>query len=274
MSQSSFSHVRRQVRRLVTRLDPRRAGGRRVDGIPGPVHVRDTMYDPSEEKGIEYYLRAGRSAVAVLRQTLEAAQRSPGSIDRVIDYGCGYGRVLRHLPSFLPSADFVACDLDAEAVAFCRRAFAATGVVAPTEPADLELPTADLVWGGSVFTHLPAEPAQILFDRLGHSLRPGGVLVFSFHGHFAFAHLDTLFGGAYADQAEAIPAEVAQHGLAYRSYPESYLTLGEGSYGTAWHAAETFRGWADESAVSLRELHHLPQGWDSFHDVIAFQRTP
>jgi SAM-dependent methyltransferase len=242
-----------------------------IPGIPGRVHHADTMFDPNDANGVAYYLRAGASAVEVLDQTMRSATVSRLSIGRVLDYGCGYGRVLRHLRTFLPEAQLVACDLDPQAVHFCSKEFGARGIVAPKQPSRLKLPPCDLVWGGSVWTHLPEAEGRQLFSALANALKPNGILVFSFHGAFAYENLDTLFGGSYAEDSSGVQAEIEETGISYRSYPERYLTLGEGSYGTAWHHPDFYRSLA-RARNDLDEVWHAPRGWDRFHDVIAFQR--
>ena len=235
------------------------------------------MFDPSDPLGVDYYVRAGRSALDVLTKALENAGVAPSSVRSVLDYGCGYGRVLRHLPELLPKARLVACDLDARAVDFCALEFDAKAVVAPESPERLKLPSCDLIWGGSVWTHLPEAECRQLFEALANSLLPGGILVYSFHGAFAYDNLHSLFGAAYSGEAEEIKSELASTGISYRSYSENYLSLDEGLYGTAWHRPEYFRSLAariGESLGGLEEIFCEEQGWDQFHDVIAFQRRP
>ena len=278
MQNSMKQHARRWAGRLLGRRDRGVDSARVVPGIPGRVHHGDTMFDPSDPQGVEYYLRAGRSALDVLDRTLNDAGVSRSAVHSVLDYGCGYGRVLRHFGEFFPEASRIACDLDPRAVDFCAREFDAQPVVAPEAPIRLRLPSCDLIWGGSVWTHLPEKESRALFAALAGALSPGGILVFSFHGAFAYDNLHSLFGAAYADEANEIRSELATHGSSYRSYSESYLTLDEGLYGTSWHRHEYFQDLADEVGESLGGLTQVygeAKGWDQFHDVIAFQRrTP
>ena len=266
-------HIKNWAVRLLSRRGKFATSALEVPGIPGRVHKNDTMFDPNDLKGIEYYVRAGVSASEVIGRTLRGAEVPPTAIGSVLDYGCGYGRVLRHLPELLPAAKLVACDLDPRAVDFCSREFGAKGIVAPEKPSRLRLPSFDLIWGGSVWTHLPENEGRQLFSALSGSLNPNGILVFSFHGAFAYDNLHSLFGAAYAGEATQIQAEIVSHGVSYRSYPNRYLTLHKGLYGTAWHSPDYYRSLAREGG-GLREVFSATQGWDRFHDVIAFQHRP
>ena len=85
------------------------------------------------------------------------------SSPRVLDWGCGCGRVARYLAR-APGAEVFGCDIDGEAVAWCEEnlegRFSRTGPDPPLPYADGEL---DVVLGFSVFTHLSrAEQARWL----------------------------------------------------------------------------------------------------------------
>ena len=41
----------------------------------------------------------------------------------ILDFACGYGRVLKFLKARFPTANIAASDIDPEALNFCRRAF-------------------------------------------------------------------------------------------------------------------------------------------------------
>ena len=50
-------------------------------------------------------------------------------VRRVLDFGCGHGRVMRVLKAALPDADLVACDIDEDALSFCAETFGAQPVL-------------------------------------------------------------------------------------------------------------------------------------------------
>ncbi len=96
---------------------------RQLPGVPGGVHVKDPMlYDESEES-IGAYLRAASSAMDNINEGLRLSESSYGQIRSCLDFGCGYGRVLRLLNAVIKSRKITACDVDAEAVRFCAREF-------------------------------------------------------------------------------------------------------------------------------------------------------
>ncbi|MEM9373637.1 MAG: class I SAM-dependent methyltransferase [Planctomycetota bacterium] len=98
---------------------------------------------------------------------------------RVIDVGCGWGRITQALLRDFEPAQLIGCDVMAEALDICR----STGL--PVEllqlpympPADLPDASADLIVAFSVFSHLAERPHRAWVEDFARVLRPGGVLV-------------------------------------------------------------------------------------------------
>ena len=159
-------------------------------------------------------------------QGLAAAGRD--SAQRILDFGCGHGRVMRALRAAFPDAELTACDLDEDGVRFCAERFAALGVVSRPEIPLISLPRGyDAIWCGSVLTHLAAPRWKQLLDRFAEWLAPGGVLVFTTHGQLT---VDTLrarhwsYGLADAE-IDAVLAKYDHAGFGYIMYP------GQANYG-------------------------------------------
>ena len=107
----------------------------------------------------------------------------------MLDFACGYGRVLRMLKAEFSDAEIVACDLDRDAVDFCREVFDVEGVYATSDPRDIEIRAGfDLIWCGSLLTHVSAERWPVFLEFFASHLARGGVVVFTAHGR-QFAEL-------------------------------------------------------------------------------------
>ena len=267
--------LKRRLRSLAKRLELRLAPGRRsrfLPGIPGRVHANDLMLFDTSRESIENYLRAARSAVDVIAAALAEVGRSYDDIASCLDFGCGHGRVLRLLQQRVAPQRITACDLDEEGVRFCAAEFGVTPLMSSWDIERIAFGTYDLIWSGSVFTHLDAASCDQLLRRMGQSLRPGGLMVFSMHGEFSLANLAHLYGGEHAAEAEAIRQEVATQGIAFRHYASSWGDFA-GSYGMTWHRKEYLQERAAAlSDGTLRLAFFRPQGWDHHHDVIAFEK--
>jgi SAM-dependent methyltransferase len=105
---------------------------------------------------------------------------------RVLDWGCGSGRIDRHLVRFWPEIDLTGCDIDAEAVQWCksnlRGSFDVTGPFPPLPYRDGEF---DAVIGYSVMTHLPCPLQGRWLAEIRRVLKPGGIFATTVHGTFA-----------------------------------------------------------------------------------------
>jgi SAM-dependent methyltransferase len=103
---------------------------------------------------------------------------------RVLDFGAGSGRTLRHFLREAQHAQFEGCDIDAAAIEWLNMNLKppVTGFVNAEEP-PLPRPsdTYDVVYAFSVFTHITDRWADWLLE-LHRVLRPGGWLIASFLG--------------------------------------------------------------------------------------------
>lgn len=104
---------------------------------------------------------------------------------RVLEFGCGIGRVMRHLAAQAEAAaEFHGCDIDEPSIAWLREhwsppfVLAVNGEEPPLPYADEQF---DLVYAISVFTHLTDSWARWLLE-LRRILKPDGLLVATFAG--------------------------------------------------------------------------------------------
>jgi SAM-dependent methyltransferase len=180
--------------------------------VPTVVHPGERMTSPN----YAVYESIGRDAIRSIFAGLCLAT-STLDIRRVLDYGCGHGRVARHLRTFFPSAEMWFADVRADGADFCATEFAGTGIVLPTEFSKQLLPTEiDLAWAGSIFTHIDFERAKILFSTLFDALSPGGLLVITTHGRSKLTeHGRKSIGLKYAEKLES---GYMSNGYAYVSY--------------------------------------------------------
>lgn len=141
--------------------------------------------------GEQWYHEVGRSALQCVARALEAARKPPEDVRRILDLPCGHGRVLRYLRAAFGQAEIVACDLAREAADFCAATFGAVPVYSQEDPSrvPLEPDSFDLIWVGSLLTHLDAPRWTEFFDLFRRCLRPGGVLVFTTHGREVYRRM-------------------------------------------------------------------------------------
>lgn len=118
------------------------------------------------------------------------AGRPVASCESLLDWGCGCGRVTRHmLAGRGPAQRVTGIDIDADNVAFAAAHypggdFRAVNLLPPTPFADASF---DLVVATSVMTHLD-EPTQFAWlAEMRRITRPGAVVILTAHGNMAVA---------------------------------------------------------------------------------------
>lgn len=161
----------------------RPARPRHVDGPPLPP--RRLMVRVAGTADADWFLRSGRAAYDAI-----AAHVPLDTVDSVLDFGCGCGRVTRYWRDF----DGAVCgsDVSRKAIEWCRdnldfAAFVHNGLAPPL---DLEDERFDLVYALSVFTHLTADLQLAWRDELRRVLKPGGRLLLTTHGRSYLPRLD------------------------------------------------------------------------------------
>jgi SAM-dependent methyltransferase len=105
---------------------------------------------------------------------------------RVLDFGCGAGRTLRHFLSEAQTAEFWGADIDAPSIdwlgkALCPPLHAWRCSAGP--PLGLQHGSFDLIWAISVFTHLTDTSLPWLLE-LHRLLKPDGLLIATYMGRW------------------------------------------------------------------------------------------
>jgi SAM-dependent methyltransferase len=143
----------------------------------------------------EIYLRTGRRDMQFVLDTVTQAGEAPAEFSKVLDFGCGAGRMLRFYPSDTPGLERWGVDIKAKFIAWAQQhlspplSFAVTTTL-PHLP--FEDDYFDLVFCFSVFTHM-AELADAWFLELRRVLRPGGYLFITIHDERSIELLPELY---------------------------------------------------------------------------------
>jgi SAM-dependent methyltransferase len=206
-----------------------------------------------------HYFSVGRSALACIDTCLATAGKS--DIQQILDFGCGHGRVLRVLRRRFPDAHITASDIDRAGVDFCARTFGARGVHSDINVAPVVFDDRfDLVWVGSVFTHLARASWAALLPVLGSSLAPDGVLVFTTDGPDVEWRVRCGYGLQQAT-VTSIFADYGASGFGYAAYPNM------SGYGISLSEPQAVQRLSEKAG--LRMVDYLPMGWDNNQDVFA-----
>lgn len=146
----------------------------------------------------EQFLAQGQRIKQTIVDALPADWTFAGA--RVLDFGCGVGRVLRHFAAETSQAELHGCDVDLQSIAWLREAFPPVFRVTtcePQPPLEYADDTFDLIYVISIFTHLVDGEWEPWLRELHRVLRPDGVALVTFHNRVAYEHM----AGAPFDEA-------------------------------------------------------------------------
>lgn len=169
------------------------------------------MYESFKLNYRSYY-EGGRATAEWLAAHLGPHLRLPGA--HLLDWGCGPGRVIRHLPAVVGAGGrFTGTDANAQSVAWCRAHlpgldFLHNGLRPPLAAAAGAF---DAAYGISIFTHLSGPAHALWLAELRRVLRPGGVLLLTTHGA-AFRRLLTPTERARFDAGQLVERRQAREG--------------------------------------------------------------
>ena len=135
------------------------------------------------------YFGAGYRTARVVLTMLQEWGFDLRSMQSVLEFGCGTGRILRHF-RHIAELRLEGTDANPKPIAWDRANlpgidFSENALMPPLKYDDASF---DLVYALSVFTHIPFEAQQPWLNELRRVLRPGGYLLCTVHGA-AFVNL-------------------------------------------------------------------------------------
>ena len=192
----------------------------------------------------------GCSGKALLNQTipfvryiLSVSSWRPQQIDnlKVLDYGCGYGRISRLMMKYVDVESMFGADPWQESIKLVHEAgFGENFKLTDEVPSKLpfEENTFDLIWAFSVFTHLSPIVAEKILETLSKYLSKDGVLVitlrpFEYWDRRTDINLNTLRKLRESQNSTGISfyphnrQEVAEFGFTYGDTTISLEALGK-----------------------------------------------
>jgi hypothetical protein len=152
-------------------------------------------------------------------------------------------------------------------VDFCARTFCADGIYSAPDLSDVNFTTAfDVIWVGSLFTHVDSGRAERWLRHLCNALAPDGILVATFHGMWSIEvhnSYERLIGSA---EWAKILLEFRATGWGYAEYSEDV------DYGVSLCRPSRVIDMA--SAIEgIRIISYTERGWAGNHDVLTLARS-
>lgn len=187
--------VHRFVRRTHMRRmrdEDRRLTPTERERIP-PAELRFKVAGPGT---VDDFFAGGESMATSVEAAMGTVGRSLAAGGDFLDFGCGCGRLLAALESRFPSLRVRGCDVDSAAVSWSRGRFPEVGFRTNGEwpPCDFPPASFDVIWCGSVFTHIDEAHQDAWLVDVRRLLRPGGLLVASVHGRLSWERWIPVLG--------------------------------------------------------------------------------
>jgi SAM-dependent methyltransferase len=151
-----------------------------------PMPPAEMRFKVAAEADETHFDVSGRRSVADLTRALAGVGRPLSEFKRMLEWGCGCGRILRQLEP-APGQEVYGCDIDPEMIEWLQGAMpelklAANDGLPPLSYSDGQF---DLIFNHSVLSHLDEAYQDAWLAELARVLAHGGVLILTVQGAYA-----------------------------------------------------------------------------------------
>lgn len=181
------------------------------------------MYESFQINYRSYYFDSMESAKEIIELAKPFVNFNKASI---LDWGCGPGRIVRHLPSIVKKAKVFGSDYNVDSIKWCKENiegvdFEVNGLAPPLNYKDEMF---NYIYGISIFTHLSKEMHSEWINELYRVLAKGGVLMLTSHGDSFMEKLTKTELETYLNGDIAIRGNTEEGHRSYVAFhPEKYF---------------------------------------------------
>lgn len=233
-----------------------------LDNVIDEISPSDEMFQGNRE----HYFDVGQSALRCIKLAIMSAGKEFKDINTILDLPCGYGRIMRMLKAAFPNAQITGSDLLREGVDFCARVFGSIPLLSDKDIKNVVPKNKyDLIWCGSLLTHLNSNQWPEFLSFFSDVLNPNGILVFTTHGRTVVDSIrnnNCDYGIEDNEKLSLMVKDFSRIGFGFSLYFHSNdygISLSSPSY--VLKLLEKYN--------KLRILTYLEKGWDNHQDVIA-----
>ncbi|MBD3267394.1 methyltransferase domain-containing protein [bacterium] len=210
----------------------------------------------------EFYHLKGIQNFCEIREVIEQHIEDAIPVEKMLDWGCGSGRLIGFFYNFSSIPDLYGCDIDAEAVEWAQKQFpkAHFSAIDPYPPTLYPENEFELIISFSVFTHLDRDTQMQWLKEMQRVLKPGGLFITTVHGMIAARtilnedQIDELVNKGFFDQGEDTKLE----GIAPEQYYRSFFMTKQ----------YIRKQWSNYFEI----LEHLEQGASNYHDIVVMRK--
>ncbi|MGM0876131.1 MAG: class I SAM-dependent methyltransferase [Bacillota bacterium] len=165
---------------LIKSMNRNKYNGVNIPGLPDENFQKRSVGRCNEEA-----LRAGFNFYLYVKRYAKALGRPLGKDSKVLDFGCGWGRIIRFFFKDVADQNLLGVDVDPKMISLCDDLLGKGKykVVNPQPPVQfMEDNSLDIIFAYSVFSHLSEETAEKWIKEFSRILRPGGIVVATTRG--------------------------------------------------------------------------------------------
>lgn len=276
-SARSHSAVTRLARRRLARTLRYRRDLELLAAVDPTIAWSDAMFDGDAQA----YLWAGLDAIRCIDAALA---NTSTAVEHILDLPSGWGRVIRFLKVRFPDAKITASDIIPGSAEYCAEHFGTAAVRSRADFDELNFPTKfDLIFVGSLITHLQEQNIRSLFRMFARSMTPHGLLVVTTLGDWGVMSLQAPAKGpdVFHDPARIDEGAAKYHAsgygfvnyagqLGYREEEDEILR--DSQYGVCFTSPSWIENVAADSG--FHRVYFREHGWDDMQDVHGFQLNP
>jgi ubiquinone/menaquinone biosynthesis C-methylase UbiE len=149
-----------------------------VDGIKMPAFPDEMLQRNSVGSAGEHALHEAFLFYTLVKRYAKQVGRPLDTKTRLLDFGCGWGRMLRTFLKDCQAANLHGADVDPMFVDLCRSTFpyCTFDLVTPLPPTAFPSDSFDVITAYSVFSHLAEHASVAWMQEFQRILRPGGII--------------------------------------------------------------------------------------------------
>ena len=173
---------------------------------------------------------------------------------------------MRWIRAAYPGAELYGCDVQQHGMAFCGEEFGSKSLAPANFPADMTSDVQfDLIWIGSLFTHLTRREFDRFLLSLPRLLTAGGIVIFTTHGTGAWTRVNE--GDTFHLKTNDLPAMRREHfetGITYAPYKRTP------DYGVSFSTqAYVTQKIAETGSLVIRDFKETT--WGGLQDIFICQ---
>ncbi|MEH2305905.1 methyltransferase domain-containing protein [Nostoc sp.] len=160
-----------------------------VNEIELPGFPSDEIQISSVGSTAKHNLQEAFNFYCTIKNYLSSFGQILSSDSNVLDFGCGWGRIIRFFFKDVPVNNVYGVDVDEEMINLCRETvkYGKYNVVNSSPPSDLPSESFDLIYAYSVFSHLNEATHIKWIEEFSRILKPNGLLIVTTRSR---SHLD------------------------------------------------------------------------------------